>query len=367
MLRHVIRSKRRARLVEDTPRSKIATAPQGFVEIEGFAWPASRTCKVGGGLEAVYYHFQLQKQVTKGSGKSKRTEWVTVHQHVHNPIFYVVDATGLACIDPSEAELNIDHAKICLWSRLPEAEKQRVRTELVTGEVANFPPSNFAFGLFGSKFRIVENEILVGSPVYASGDYRAPVEGPVKTPVLGLKHFFDRVFDPVSRSKRHISHLDTNNDGKIDAHESKRGYSIAGKSALLKGGQEEFEIFGTLGRSQSTNLFVADVAESHLVERLQKWLWLKFAAGSGLVTAGVVLCLMKFAGFKPDFELKPRRAVAAVEPSVSRTLHYLCVGGNANSCSDLVRRAEEFHLNPENKTYYAQKACAAGFREHCRY
>ncbi len=101
-----------------TPRSKTVSAPQGFVELEGFAWPIGPTVTTKTGLEAIYYSLCLQRQDTQGAGKNKKKVWVTIFTHVHAEEFLLVDATGMVKIDPRGAELELETGTTRAWNML---------------------------------------------------------------------------------------------------------------------------------------------------------------------------------------------------------------------------------------------------------
>ena len=72
LLYNAIKKYKTVRKIEDTAKSNIATAPQGYVEFQGFAWPMQKSVQCTRGFEAVYYSFSLQRQETQGSGKNKK-------------------------------------------------------------------------------------------------------------------------------------------------------------------------------------------------------------------------------------------------------------------------------------------------------
>src|SRR5262245_60860904 len=96
-----------ARHIQDTPRSKVATAPQGLVEVEGFAWPESEVDKTLNGLEAVYRCLTLQRQDTEYDDGKRRKVWKTVGGYSTGRPFYVVDETGLALVDLAGVDVNM--------------------------------------------------------------------------------------------------------------------------------------------------------------------------------------------------------------------------------------------------------------------
>lgn len=295
LLYRSIRRHRMIRRAVDTPRSKTASAPQGFVELEGFAWPDTDTVISCSGNEALYHSFQLQREVTRGSGKSRRRTWETVFQRIHAAPFYIVDGTGLVMLDPAAAELNLETASARSWRSLNMNEKRRVTETLVTSAVAQFPPEDIFFGFFGPKFRIVESEIRVGSPMYATGNFSAAEGETFHVKSKGLTYFFNHVFDiKTGGLKSWKKVFDTDDDGRVDAGEAQHGYSALAQRGRSKEKaqnptESEFRLHGTLGSSSIHRLFVADTNQTHLTERLGRFLWTQFIGGAALLTAGIAL------------------------------------------------------------------------------
>lgn len=376
---HTIRKHRQSRKIQDTPTSKSATAAVGTAEFEGFAWHAGNKYPTASGMEAVHYSFQIQQEVSKGYGKNKRSEWVTVFAIRQGQSFYLVDPTGLAEVMLHDVDLNLETARTRSWRSIPKPEQDRIKNEIVNLEIPKFPPSDFLFGLFATKTRVVENEILVGSPVYALGNFMPPSAPLPNYKATGLTQFASRVFDAQSRSLRKLTGLlDKDGDGKVSAAESKAGYSLLAKISINKAVQEsqvesEFQVHGFIATSDTQKLIVADAHQAQLVERMTNLLWFKFLGGAALITLGLVLAI------NPAVKLKRKEkegspststhaktrsvAVAANEVPEATRLHFECVKGQAASCARLVEREKIFELSPANLAYYKQQLCKVDLQQ----
>jgi hypothetical protein len=145
-----------ARLIEDTPTSRVRSAAQGYVELVGTARrmsgapifaPLSR-------LPCTWWSFAIEHRSRDSRGRAK---WRTVNQRVSDGLFFFEDGTGRCIVDPEGAEV------------LPKA------TDTWYGEtplpVAG-PPIQRGFRGFGNDYRYRESRLHDGDPLYAIGWFR---------------------------------------------------------------------------------------------------------------------------------------------------------------------------------------------------
>lgn len=367
-----IRNHKRHRKVSDTHRSKIATAPQGFVEFEGFAWPTGETTVVQGGHEAVYYSFELQQKVSNG----KRTDWKPVYKSLHANPFFLVDATGLVRLDLTDVELNLEDSRKTLWARLDKIEKDRILNHVVKEQISGFPPSSGGvYNFFAGAFRVVETEIRVGAPIYATGNYQSITGGPQKIQQPGLRDFCQKVFEHSARRLKNVNHLlDTNRDGHVSCEEAVSGYGMAARlsrhKAQLPGSTEtEFTVYGHLSSSASQQFFLASGFEEHLKGRLSLHLWLKFGGGAVLCTIGLLIAtgnsVKTFLQNRSTAAISQATRALATAPAVRpvvkvlhedpAVLHKECVQSISLSCYKLIDREKEYSLSPEQVQFYRRQ------------
>lgn len=287
---------RRIRLIQDTARSKAASAAQGHAELQGVAWPADGSALVApSGFEVVYHALKLQREETRGSGKSRRKEWVTVFTREHAPPFFLVDATGLVRIDPRGAEFDLVSDRKVAWRSLSPVERDGVLAATGGESISGFPPSEALWGLFASRFRVVESAIRVGSPLYAQGDFRTTASTKEMVRAAGLTPFFARVFDAARRESRPLEELlGTNGDGSVSAAEAIDG--LAGLATSLRKdstasavAEADFVVHGELSRSGNHSLFVADRGEEQLTAGAAWSAYLPIAGGLVAVAAAIVV------------------------------------------------------------------------------
>lgn len=96
------RNLRRARLIEDIPTSKIRSAAQGYLELNGFARTGA-----DGPLEApltrtpcVWYRYRIEQRELAGHNR-----WRTVKSGASEQPFLLDDSTGQCLVDPRGADI----------------------------------------------------------------------------------------------------------------------------------------------------------------------------------------------------------------------------------------------------------------------
>lgn len=154
---------RKARLIEDTPTSRIRSAAQGYVELAGRALPLADTQNLAPLTQrpCVWWRYRISKKVESGSGKNRRQRWQTVASGRSSLPFLLDDGTGQCIVKPDGAEI--------------------VTTEATTWYGATpwptSPPggTNAAAWLMssGRDYRYAEERIYEHERVHALGDFRS--------------------------------------------------------------------------------------------------------------------------------------------------------------------------------------------------
>ncbi|AGA91980.1 E3 Ubiquitin ligase [Thioflavicoccus mobilis 8321] len=147
----------RLRLVLDTPRAKIRSAPQGYVELAGRASP-HHTHITGPltGLPCVWYRYRVQREEHSG----RKNRWVTIDHGISAEPFLLDDGTGRCLIQPTDAETtcrNID--------RWRGARRDTPR------------PSQSSWLSVGGRYRFTEERIVEGEDTYVLGHLETPRRG----------------------------------------------------------------------------------------------------------------------------------------------------------------------------------------------
>lgn len=152
---------RRARAIEDTPTGKVASAPQGRIELHGVAeHVAGRTlaCPLTNTV-CVWYRYTVERHQRRG----KKSEWVIVESGRSAELFYLRDETGAALVHPGSAEIT--------------AKFRRQWRGASPRPTAPFGETGFFAGAFGS-YRYTEEMIFPGDSVYALGWFQTRTAGP---------------------------------------------------------------------------------------------------------------------------------------------------------------------------------------------
>lgn len=365
---------RTARRLLDTARSKAATAPQGRVELQGAAWAVDADLLVSPSeSEVVYYSMTIQREETRGAGKNRRRVWVTVFERKHAPDFFLVDATGLARVGSSNAEVDLAAKRTRPWRALSTGERDRILAYAADHGIAGFPPSDSFFGFFSTPYRIVECEIPLGSPLYVNGDFCTLDGSPERVRSRGLTAFHRQFFDAAARDLRSLgTALGVEGSGGPSAAEVAEGMcraaviarrSAAGQDAV----EDEFVVSGRMGAGATQRLLVADRLEEHLVAEKKRGILLPGLGGvAALAAAAYLFGVAPSLSLQvvPPFLTKPSAKTAPVLAG-HEALRGRCLGGTAAACEELLRRADELRIPEGFRREYASRACSLGNASRC--
>lgn len=142
----------KARTIEDTPTSKIRSAAQGWVELEGrqqfFAGlpliaPLSKT-------PCTWYHYTIEYY--------KKSKWITIDQGMSQSLLFIDDGTGQCIIDPKGANIRPDI--VDTWGGFQSRPNGKPKSW-----IGRF------FGSFGH-YRYREYRMEDGTSLYAIGFFR---------------------------------------------------------------------------------------------------------------------------------------------------------------------------------------------------
>jgi hypothetical protein len=110
-LERFLRLQARRRLIQDTPTSRIRSAAQGYVELEGYAEnsPESPIFSPITHTACTWYRYKVEERHTDSKGN---TQWQTVRSGTSTHLFLISDNTGECVIDPDNAVVEAAHKNV---------------------------------------------------------------------------------------------------------------------------------------------------------------------------------------------------------------------------------------------------------------
>ena len=193
---------RHGRIMQDTPTSKIRSASQGFVELEGQARsiddkpltaPGTRT-------DCVWYDFKAEEYQNKGwfDTGNRKDKWTTVSADRSPFSFYIDDGTGVCAIDPDVATVKAKFTKV--WTQ--------------------------------GNYRYTESRIDEREKIYCLGQFETN-QGPSRHKVI--KESTRVALNQLKKDRKELLRkFDTNGDGEIDLDE----WNIARSAARVQAEKE---------------------------------------------------------------------------------------------------------------------------------
>ncbi len=147
---------RQMRLLADTPSSRIASAAQGQVELEGLAeWMrGDRLLSPFSGERCVWYRCRIERR----QKLHYHSRWIEDRLEVSDHPFRLVDDSGECIIDPDGAEVIARHSRSWYGDRI-EQRVQPTRASIVPGL------------LFNPRYRFTEQLIRVADPIHVTGRF----------------------------------------------------------------------------------------------------------------------------------------------------------------------------------------------------
>jgi len=96
-----------ARMLEDTPTSRVRSAAQGYVELVGRSKALAGTTNIAPLTQrpCVWWRFRVQRRTGSTSRGNQRTKWQTVQSGRSEQPFVLDDGTGECVVQPTGAEV----------------------------------------------------------------------------------------------------------------------------------------------------------------------------------------------------------------------------------------------------------------------
>lgn len=209
---------KRTRLMEDMPTSRLRSAAQGYVEVEGVAslmegppilCPLTST-------RCVWWKYSVEEKQSDG----RNTKWVKVDSGCSDDSFLLDDGTGQCVVDPVGATV------------IP-TERRRWYGNGPRPDMGYEMGKGFWRSLFG-RYRYTEELIFSANRVYALGKYRTQAGGP---DAFDEQVELRELLDKWKHDKQMMALLDRNKDGVVDVKE----WEAARRMAIQKVRDAEVE------------------------------------------------------------------------------------------------------------------------------
>lgn len=246
---------RHARLMTDTPTSKIRSSAQGFVELKGHANYLNPMVSPLSQQPCAWWEYKIEE--SKGKGKNQK--WITIEEGRSEVAFLLYDETGECVVHPEGAEI------------IPHDDKTW------HGDTADplFKDEKKKSIFYQPAYRFTERVILTELPLYALGMFRT------LNPKESLPDSGDIIREWKANYQRLVEKYDTNKDGELDEQEWQQVLDdaeaeLAKQEALLqeenKG--ESFHILSVEGLPKRRTFIISGVDEDILKHERQhtaKW------------------------------------------------------------------------------------------------
>jgi len=215
---------RRARIIEDTPTSKIRSAAQGYLELNGHQELMDGVPIIAplSGSACTWYRCKVEHRETVHTSKGTRTRWRAVRSETSDALFLIKDDTGQCVIDPEGAEVTSDERMVWYGDTAqptgPPRGAGRSRFSIATGD-----------------YRYTEEMMIDGQPLYAIGLFKT----------VGGAHDVGSIADDVREILAQwkadqadlVDRFDADGDGKIDMDEWEAARKAARAEALKERAQ----------------------------------------------------------------------------------------------------------------------------------
>lgn len=144
-----LRSMRLRRIIEDLPRSKVASIAMGLVELHGTAQPAPKLKLISApitAMQCLYYRYTVEEYRRSKNSSS----WVTIDSGASGQPFCIKDDTGDVLVDPVGAEVDI-------------------ASDYQSGQLPAGSPYMKAGGWLGGTRRYTEYRVMQDDPLFVIG------------------------------------------------------------------------------------------------------------------------------------------------------------------------------------------------------
>jgi E3 Ubiquitin ligase len=260
-----------ARMVEDTPTSRIRSAAQGYVELAGRCRTLAGTPNLAPLTQrpCVWWRYRIQRRTGSGSPGKRRTAWSTIRSGRSAQPFLLDDGTGECIVQPDGAEV-LTGERTTWYGETPWPTQIPGRVRLRTGD---------------QEYRYTEERIYEHERIYVLGAFHTHDPALERDLEAGISA-------QLAEWKRDqaalVARFDRDRDGRISLEEWEQAREEARRSVV----EEHLDRPATaarhvLGRPDGGRLFVIAAFEEGVLAR--RYRRRALAAFAGFVAAVYVL------------------------------------------------------------------------------
>jgi len=197
-----LRSLRIARLIEDTPTSRIRSAAQGYVELagNGLQLPGAHNPAPLTRRPCVWWRYRISRRTQRGAGSRRREGWQTIASGTSSQPFLLDDETGQCIVQPDGAEI-VPTESTTWYGDTPWPASGPDKKLSLTG---------------GRGYRYVEDRIYEHERLYALGDFRSTASSGALDPQAALAQVLT---EWKQDQPALVRRFDKDGDGRIDMAE----------------------------------------------------------------------------------------------------------------------------------------------------
>lgn len=269
----------RKRTIEDTPTSRVRSAAQGYVELDGRCelMDGPPILSPLTGRECVWYEYSIQERRRSG----RRHRWITTASGRSSDLFLLVEATGQCVIDPEGARVTASASQSWYGD-------SRDSQPGITGR---------RWLSLGSRYKFKEAWLQPGDPLYAIGLFETVGGNAGGLDKNALMRHILREWK--QDADRLLQQYDTNSDGEIGIEEWEAVRASAWKEvqrhhAELKQAQPVHMLAATHDRRRP--FLLSAVPQFDLVGRYQFFMLCLFSGALLTAAAASWLATTRLAG-----------------------------------------------------------------------
>jgi hypothetical protein len=210
-----LRLLRIARLIEDTPTSRIRSAAQGYVELAGnsLQLPGTHNPAPLTRRPCVWWRYRISRRTERGAGSSRRKGWETIASGTSSQPFLLDDETGQCIEQPDGAEI-VPTESTTWYGDTPWPASGPDRKLSLTG---------------GRGYRYVEDRIYEHERLSALGDFRSTASSGALDPQAALAQVLT---EWKQDQPALVRRFDKDGDGRIDMAEWNAARQEARRTAM---------------------------------------------------------------------------------------------------------------------------------------